>query len=404
MDVVVALDFRFQQTPDGSVWTPTAYSYNFWKRYLEVFDRVKIVARAGQVPTVGSGDQQVTGEGVSFSPVPFYRGPLEYMLQARRVKQAVRRAVGRREAVILRVGSHLATCILPALWYRGHPYGLEVVGDPYEAFAPGAVRHPLRPFFRWHATRAQKRQCARACGAAYVTESALQRRYPCPAYSTGISDVELGEDSWADGRDERREQREQRLIFVGSLEQMYKAPDVLLEALALCVRAGAALSLRLIGEGRHLPELQRQAAALGLSRHVRFLGGLPAGAAVREELDQASLFVLPSRTEGLPRAMLEAMARGLPCIGSAVGGIPELLPPEDLVPPGDRTALAQKILEVIWDPRRMSRMSSRNLQKAGQYREDILRPRRVAFYRHVAQVTEKWIEAQAGYSQLPVLS
>jgi glycosyltransferase involved in cell wall biosynthesis len=118
---------------------------------------------------------------------------------------------------------------------------------------------------------------------------------------------------------------------------------------------------------------------------------LPAGQAVRDELDAADLFVLPSRTEGLPRAMIEAMARGLPSLGSTVGGIPELLPPEDMVPPGDVTALARKIREVIVTPNRMQAMSERNLAKAQEYHADILQKRRHEFYSRIRRVTEIWL-------------
>ena len=125
---------------------------------------------------------------------------------------------------------------------------------------------------------------------------------------------------------------------------------------------------------------------------MRFLGQLSAGEAVRALLDAADLFLLPSRTEGLPRAMIEAMARALPCIGSTVGGIPELLAPEDMVPPGDAGALARKIREVVTDPERMCLMSARNLEVAREYRDDLLRERRTAFYRHVRTQTEQWLQ------------
>jgi glycosyltransferase involved in cell wall biosynthesis len=205
---------------------------------------------------------------------------------------------------------------------------------------------------------------------------------------TAVSDVELPAEFWRDPA--RHNGALRRLVFVGSLEQLYKAPDVLLDAMALCLRESPSFLLTIVGEGRHLPELEQRARTLGIADRVRFAGKLGASA-VREELDRSSLFVLPSRTEGLPRAMLEAMARGLPAIGSAVGGIPELLAAEDLVPAGDAPALARRILEVTRDPRRMDAMSERNRRKALEYREENLRPRRVAFYRHVAEATRQWL-------------
>ncbi len=86
------------------------------------------------------------------------------------------------------------------------------------------------------------------------------------------------------------------------------------------------------------------------------------------------------------------MARALPCIGSTVGGIPELLPPEDMIPPGDVAALAGKIRDVTTDPKRMARMSARNLEKAKEYRDEALREQRNEFYRYVREMTEAWLK------------
>ena len=179
-----------------------------------------------------------------------------------------------------------------------------------------------------------------------------------------------------------------RLVTVGAFDQLYKAPDVLIDAVAACVRAGSDVTLTLVGDGLHRPELEARAAAHGIGERVRFTGNLPSGSAVRAQLDSAHLFVLPSRQEGLPRALVEAMARGLPCVGSTVGGIPELLPAENLVPPGDVEALAAKIREVLEDPERRARMSAANLATARGYRESELHDRRVAFYREVRRRTE----------------
>lgn len=117
------------------------------------------------------------------------------------------------------------------------------------------------------------------------------------------------------------------------MAQLYKAPDLLIEAVAVCVQQGLDIKLVLVGDGQYRAELEARSAILGLGPRVSFQGLLPSSEAVREQLDRADIFVLPSHQEGLPKAMVEAMARGLPCIGSTVGGIPELLPRKIWFPP-----------------------------------------------------------------------
>jgi glycosyltransferase involved in cell wall biosynthesis len=89
--------------------------------------------------------------------------------------------------------------------------------------------------------------------------------------------------------------------------------------------------------------------------------------------------------------MIEAMARGLVCIGSDAGGIPELLPRDALVPRGNAMALADKLAEVIIDGDRMHRMSARNLETATGFRAAALQQRRIGFYRRLRAITEAWV-------------
>lgn len=396
MKIVVTIEHRFKGTPDGAVWTQTQFPYSFWTRYLEVFDEVNIVARVYPTNSVPNDYKRVDGENVSVSPIPYYVGPWQYLKRSLQVKRAARNAVGKRDAVMLRPSSPIADCIEPLLQRTNHPYGVEVVADPYDVFAPGSVKHPLRPFFRWFAPRKLRHQCANAAAAAYVTEFALQRRYPPSpeAFSTYFSDVQLPEGAFASAPRSPKTDSKFTLIAVGTLNQLYKAPDILIEAIAVCVDRGLDLKLLWVGDGKYRASLEEQAQKLGLGDRVHFLGQLSAGDAVRAQLDRADLFVLPSYQEGLPRATIEAMAKGLPCIGSTVGGFAELLPSEDLVPPGDVASLAQKISEVVKKPERMARMSARNLEKAKNYQEQMLRQRRIEFYRYVRMKTEAWLKTQ----------
>jgi len=410
MRLVVTCEHRFNLAPDGSVWTKVAFQYAFWERYLKVFDVVRIVARASDDVKIDDCHRQVIGNGVEFWPVPFYLGPEQFLMKRYKIRAALHAAVEESDALLCRVGSPLADELLPLFWEIGRPYGLEVVGDPEEAMGPGTIRHPLRRMFQARASYVLRRQCSQAVGVAYVTRETLQRKYPCPAHSVGISDVaqldfsssskvfttnyssaSWNEDDFASEYRQFHDVKRPRIIFVGSLAQMYKGPDVLLKAVKLLVPEHDPRVV-IIGDGKHRRELERLAMQLGIASHVEFLGELPSGKAVRDQLDQATLFAMPSRTEGLPRALIEAMARALPSIATRVGGIPELLREEDMVPPEDYVGFAKKIRQVISDPERLSKMSRRNLERAQEFRPEVLERRRTEFYRCLRQRTESWQE------------
>ncbi|PSB58614.1 glycosyltransferase family 4 protein [Chamaesiphon polymorphus] len=395
MNVIIILEHRFSRTPDGRVWTQTTFPYSFWLRYLKVFDRVTVVARVLDVPSVAEDWQLADGEMVSFAAVPNYLGPSQYLRKIFQVKQAVQNALGESDAVIIRAPSPLSGSMLPLLLRNNRPFAVEVVADPYDVFAPGSIDHPLRAFFRWSFTRKLQHVCAKAIAAMYVTKFALQQRYPCPNLSAGISDVVLPEQSIvAAPRPLAQKLDVAKLVFIGTMSQLYKAPDVLIKAVAVCAKEGLNIQLQMLGDGQYRGQLEELAKAENVSDRVSFLGQLASGSAVQQQLDEADLFVLPSHQEGLPRAMVEAMARALPCVGTTVGGVPELLPPEDLVAPGDVEALARKIQEIVTNPDRMAQMSARNLETAREYRDEVLQDRRTDFYRQVRSQTEVWLSAQ----------
>jgi glycosyltransferase involved in cell wall biosynthesis len=412
MRVVVLTEQRFLRGPDGRVWVNHTCTSRFWRNYLLAFDRVRVVARVLAVEKVPRGYSHADGDRIEFHDVPSYQGPAAFLQRYASVRAAVLSGVEDDDAVILRLGSQLANVLFPKLLQDGHPYAVEVVGDPWEVFAPGVVAHPLRPFFRCWFYWTLRLQCLHANAAAYVTKYSLQRRYPvgpatpttnyssvdldfaCPArVSVSTSDVVI-EDALLDGSLRVVPvDGPWHLVLVGSLEQPYKGVDVALQALSQMLARSIPVHLVVVGDGQLRKNLEAQAQALGVAHAVTFRGSLPREE-VLNELRRSDLFLIPSRTEGLPRALIEAMAVGVPAIGSHVGGIPELLEPEEMVPPGEVTALAKLISVVLGDPARRSKMSERNRTKAMEFRESVLRDQRAAYYRHVRQLTENWTRSR----------
>lgn len=400
MRVMVALENRFLKTHSGRVYSTTVCDYSLWKRYLQVFDEVIVLARVERAVVEHFDKPIANGPGVKFFELPMYIGPWQYLTKHFKIKSLITKAIGLSDAYILRVPGRVGTLLWQGLMRKQIPYGVEVVTSAADSAMTCGANGLMRLILSRKGLDIQKLQCRHAVAATYVTKSYLQAISPSDGWVTFCSNVELPEEAIIDERElsERLTSLKEavngrqpfRICHVGSMAARYKAQDILMEAVSICWSKGYNIKLRLLGEGKYYQQFRNKSKSLGISQHVRFVGTVPSGGAVREHLDAAHLFVLPSLVEGLPRSLVEAMARGLPCVGSNVGGIPELLDREDLVPPGNVRALAEKIGQVIRDENRLMRMSTRNLQMAEEYLVKKLNPRRVEFYKKVAEITEKW--------------
>ena len=140
--------------------------------------------------------------------------------------------------------------------------------------------------------------------------------------------------------------------IVGSVGCLAARKDyaTLLDALALLSARGRAFQVALIGDGPEREALEARARTLGIAERVHFLGER---SDVECLLPGLEVFVLSSREEGIPNALLEAMAAGRPAIATAVGGTPEVLRDGDtgwLVPAQAPERLAQALEEALADP------------------------------------------------------
>ncbi len=141
-----------------------------------------------------------------------------------------------------------------------------------------------------------------------------------------------------------------RWILYAARLTRQKRPDVLIEAFRRCATQLADWRLLLLGDGPERPRLQALIAQGGLEDRVVVAGNV----SHPEDYYRASdLFVLSSEAEGLPNSLMEAMASGLPCIASRIGGATDLLQEEQsglLVPAGDAAALALAINRIAGNP------------------------------------------------------
>jgi L-malate glycosyltransferase len=173
-----------------------------------------------------------------------------------------------------------------------------------------------------------------------------------------------------------------RVVFTGRLHPQ-KNLDVLIDAWPTVSRTTGA-SLILVGHGPERERLQAKCEDLGIRESVQFLGPVSDPA---DLLRAADVFVLPSVAEGMSNSLLEAMATGLPCVASDIGGNQDLLGGNEagvLVPPGSSELWSEAIRGLLHDPERRERLGK--LARArieAEYSLETVVSRYVALYRRL---------------------
>ena len=159
-----------------------------------------------------------------------------------------------------------------------------------------------------------------------------------------------------------------RLAFVGRLSRDKNAAAVI-DAMPFIQQQYPGVTLDIVGDGEMLADLRQRASAAGVQQQVTFHGSV-AHEAVMRILSHSHLFVFPTRVkEGFPKAVLEAMACGLPVIATPVSVIPHLIGDHSgrLLPDTDAASVARAVLDLLADPGRLAAMSARARQAAMGY-------------------------------------
>ena len=204
----------------------------------------------------------------------------------------------------------------------------------------------------------------------HLTISEYNKKYLIDTFGIGAGHIQVihcGVNFNKIPAGERREEKN-AILTVARLHQE-KGLDVLIRACRLLKDQGISFSCSIIGKGDEKENLERLIQELGLTGEVKLLGQKMSGE-LFELLKKSTLMVLPSRLEGIPVSLMEAMALKTPVISTAIYGIPELI--EDgksgfLVPPDRPELLAEKIKALVSDENLRKRFAESGYQKV---RED----------------------------------
>lgn len=393
--LLIACDVHLLKAPDGSYWCDAIYDYNFWKRYMTVFPKLKIAGRCKNVDTVDPKWKRVDGYGIEIFEIPFYQGPVQLARNYRKIQAKLKAVSFGCGAALLRMPSPTAQMVYKKL-PKSMPVAGEIVYDPTDD-----VKRKDNSLFIHLINRIISMQlesfCATANGVSYVTEKSIQSHYPSYArihgedkahFETYYSTITLSDDAFSGPRDYTGVKSLELALSCVAMENDRKGEKILIQCVKLARERGYDVTAVLIGDGSKRKEFQKLAERLEIQEYVKFTGLLSSSDAVRERLKKADVFVFPTQAEGLPRGILEAMAGGMPVLSTSVGGIPEILDERYMLDPFDAEAFANAVCRMMDNPSELNEMSRRNFSVAEKYKNTILQERREQFYKKLKTLIE----------------
>lgn len=390
MDMVFVYEDKIAQDSNGNYYTGSAFSQAVFDRYLQVFDHITLLMRKADVDPDDtetlSRMNKLNAERIDVVILPNLTASIKNYLSLklrREFRKIVIANITPDRAVIIRAPSSSGTIAAKHCRKIGKPYLAEAVGCPWDSLWNHSLRGKLLAAKSW----LQMRFCMRyASHAVYVTDEFLQRRYPTRGKSAPISDVELrpADGAVLEKRLEKIARHDGRTVIgtAAAVNVAFKGQRFVIEALARLKAQGRTdFEYRLAGGGDS-SRLRALAEKRGVSDQVVFEGSLPHDR-MFDWLDGLDLYIQPSTVEAMPRALIEAMSRGLPVLASEVGGIPELLGGCAVFPAKDTAAIADMLAALGKES--MSAMARANFARAADFEKAKLEKRRFDFYREFAE-------------------
>ena len=384
-------DTKFKEDKKGNYYTGSSYNMEVWKRYLSFADHLSVIARKEktiyEVDYAQQNFNYFDKTKITFIETPDLKSSIRDFINIKKRKirnEIIKKAVIDCDCLVARLPSSNGNIAISYAKKFKKPYLVEVVGCAWDALWNYNLKGKIIALPNY---LAMKRSVKQAPFVIYVSNKFLQRRYRNDGISISCSDVELPplEEEIMEKRIKKiKQMTENKPIILGTIAAVdvrYKGQQFVIKAISKLNKEGYNFEYHLVGGG-DISYLKSVAKENNVSDKVKFLGSIP-HEKVFEYLDNIDIYIQPSITEGLPRALVEAMSRGCPVIGSNVGGIPELVSTEFMFKRKDINDLIVKLKTMTKE--KMLNEAKRNFEKAKAFDKKELDKRRTEFYKMFAE-------------------
>ncbi|MCP1126095.1 glycosyltransferase family 4 protein [Bacillus sp. 3103sda1] len=377
MKLLFAHDHIFYKYKDN-FYSTGGLSKEVLERYTEVFEEVTVISRHKEIDILDDKLTLASTERVKFVEIPNFKSIKSYS-KFFEAKKIIEKEIESCDSLIARLPSSIGSLAISLSKKSKKSYLIEVVACPWDAYWNHSFKGKIIAPYMFLATRNHVKN---APNVIYVTNEFLQRRYPTRGINMGCSDValpQLNHNILEKRLKKINNVSKSNPIILGTTAAVnvkYKGQQYVIEAISLLNKQGYNFEYHIVGGGDN-SFLKSIAKKHGVSDKVKLLGSM-SHKKVFEYLDNIDIYIQPSKQEGLPRALVEAMSRGCPSIGSTTGGIPELLNEQFIFSNGSVKEICEKLKKM--DKKSMYKEAIRSFEKAKEYDYDKLDIKRKTFY------------------------
>lgn len=393
MRLLYISSYQFKQE-NGKNYSLPAYGDNFWNKYLDVFDGVDILGEKVKSYLSTETMAELKNPEVSLKIIPGITNPKDFK-NDKEVHKILTEEIKKASAILIKPSSRKGIMAIKIAEQYRKPYMVELTGDLKLTLRqnPNILKRLYSPYLHKRILKAIK-PCKFGL---YVTKQYLEKVYPISGKQVGVTDACI--DYISNEVFERRLQNINSLDvrknisigLIGFYHDTRKGIDTAIKALSLIPvdKINAELNILALGNEKDRQKWKDYAESVGFKHKLNFPEPLNSTQEVLEWIDTQDINILPSRSEGLPRCIVEAMSRGCPVISSNVCGIPELIENKWLHKPGDYIMLSRLIVEMVSDKNNMIEAAKINFEKSKEYLRPVLTEKRNAFLTEFKKYCEK---------------
>lgn len=359
----------------------TTLTDDLFRRYFCAVDELVVATRVYPLNSTynEAHQERITLPNIRFIDLPNLNNIRNYITKTPCVKDILTKELLNSDLIFIR-GGMIAILAVDIAKQIKKPYLLECGGCSWDAYWHHSLAGKLiAPYMEYR----ERKDVRDASYVIYVTEKWLQNRYPTNAkHTTFASNViltDMDEQALSNRVKKINEKKSDDVIVLGTtaaINNKAKGQQYVLKAIR-DLRDKYNLRYEMVGGG-DATYLKSVAKKLGVEECVEFKGQLNHDE-VLHWLDSIDIYIQPSRQEGLPRALIEAMSRACPAVGSDIAGIPELIQEEVLFKAGNIRQL-RDVLEKIFNADLLD-YARKNFAKASMYEFDKLNERRSEIYK-----------------------